>query len=231
MGIFNSILNIFFEEENRPVARPAQAPVAQAAQSIAPPEHTATTTVIDSATHSPAAEHALIDEKVYKEFTESLRRALENNNLPGFDFFEFRQLFIKFKTAGKSDNEAMETALASAETMRVDKNMIIAHYQHYEKVLHEQRTVFDQEFKAFYQDNIRKPVEEQQRIGGELLEKENAIRQFTADIEALKARKQKLGGDIVRAEQQTKQVEASFHKAFQDVTADLQAIVTRLKSG
>ena len=235
MGMFDKIVNVFVEEvpeQGRPSAPgmppPSRGAAVQSPSQMlrggAPPQQA------PARAASAPARTAAIDEKVYKEFSDSLNRALEAGNLPGFDFFEFHQLFKRFKASGKNEQDALQTALTSAETMRVDRNTLIANYQHYVNVLNEQKRAFEGELKTFFDENIKGPKEEQTQIDNAVKDKEVQIKQLQNDIAALQEKKKNMGVNAEKAEKQTLEVQAAFARAFQEVSNDLKSIVDKLKS-
>lgn len=180
---------------------------------------------------SAPASGAGIDEKVYREFCDSLGRAIEGANLPGFDFFEFHQLYKRFRDEGKSDGEAVQTALTSAETMRVNKNTLLANYKHYEKVLAKQKKLFEDELKTFYDENIKGAHEKQRQIDKDVAAKEQEIIKLQKEIESLKEQKENMGLNAEKAANQTEEVKAAFGKAFDEVSSELRVLVEKIAPG
>lgn len=239
MGIFNKIVDIFYEEA--PAARPGQvasrrAPAAQSAQQVAASQPAPQQPAAGQPTHQGAAHHykprahTPTDNEVYQKFSESLERAMEAANLPGFDLYEFHSLYKKFLNSGKPEDEAFNTALTSAETMRVDKNTLISNVQHYAGVLGEQKKSFEKDLANFIEQNIAGPKKESVKIDGEIEEKTRLIEQYQQDIEKLKQEKIDLGVDVERAEEQIENVNIAFQKAFDEATGDLSEIHEKLKS-
>ncbi|MES0489665.1 MAG: hypothetical protein ABUK01_06725 [Leptospirales bacterium] len=247
MGIFNKIVNVFYEEDH---ARPK--PSRQSAASTtasAPPANTGnigstantnpknqnTTLATPAASNTTSSHytprtHVPNDDEVYQKFCESLQRAIEAANLPGFDLYEFHSLYKKFLSNGKSEAEALSTALTSAETMRVDKNILISNFQHYNSVLNSQKQSFDQDLEDFQKQNISEP----KRVGGDIdrqmEEKNRLILQNQQDIENLEQQKVDLGVNVEKAEKQIQNVNAAFQKAFNEATSDFNELFEKLKT-
>ena len=221
MGLFETISNVFFEEET-PIQPTRTTPKVNTAQ-------TSRSSAMPGATQSPQASAAL-DENIYKKFCSSLEEALDQANLPGFDFFEFHQLYKRFLDDGKSEQDALKNALTSSETMRVDKNKLISNFHHYKKVLDEQKDLFQNDLKDFSANNIDKPKKEYTRIQNGILEKENLIIQYTQDILDLKNELAGLDVDVVKAQEQIEKVQLAFQKAYDTVIEDFNALNVKLKS-
>lgn len=155
---------------------------------------------------------------------------MEESNLPGFDFFEFLQLYNKFIYDGKIEEEALKTALTSAETMRVDKNSLIANFQHYKKALENQKKIFDKDLNNFLKQNINGPKDKSTKIDEEISEKQKLIKQYEQDIENLKKQKVDLGVNVDNAEEQVDNLKASFVKAYDKISKELNQLHDKLKS-
>lgn len=248
-------MNLIFEEGGSPVQPASEDPVSAGSDPAAslpedpgagdpPPSAAGASSVIrragnpasgvtaTSGTPSSAATPASPEhnEKVYKEFIESLNRALEAENLPGFDFFEFQELYRRFLGEGRGEGEALQTALLSAETMRVTKNTLIANYRHYEKIMLTQKAQFEKELERFYEENIKDPHRRQSEIDQKIAENEKKIQELQAEIETLKQKKIDMGINAERAQEQTVEVRAAFEKAHVEISTSLKALVDKLKS-
>lgn len=220
MSLFDKLVDVFFEPVPPTAAanRPTNAG-APGAQNISTPTMRPTSTVTGAAN---------IDQRVYQEFSDSLRRAMETENLPGFDFFEFHQLYLRFLSEGKNDGDALQAALISAETMRIDRNTLIANSRHYQQVLEKEKNSFDTELKKFFEENIKGPKLEQDRIDSDIKAKEAQIKSLQAEIEQLIVDKKNMGINAAKATDQLDQVQASFQKAYEESARDLKAVVDKL---
>lgn len=251
MGIFNKIMDVLYEEDGSKSGGPTGTPAAPASpgrpqrpsdllkqargeQSAPPPAAPTPAKPAPAGTTPTPASPATpgqptVNEDVYREFCDSIGRALEAANLPGFDFFEFHQLYKRFIKEGKSEDEAIQTALTSAETMRVSRNVLLANYKHYEKVLSQQEDLFQKELDAFYAENIKGAHEKQSRIDESIAAKEQEIEKLKGEIEALKEQKVSMGLNADKAVTQTEEVKASFARAFAEISDELRALVGKIQ--
>lgn len=231
MGLFDTISNVFFEEEQPPVVS-----ANKGARNPSPGPTVGQGNIPVSSPGAPSSKPVThyssnpgIDQKIAQKFNSSLLEALEKENLPGFDFYEFHQLYNRFLKDGKSELEAINTAISSAETMRVDKNTLISNFHHYKKILDEQKIIFEKDLKEFFDSNIKSPKQSFVDIDKSIKEKENQIKQFTRDIENLKKDQVNLGIDVEKAEQQIEKVGAAFEHAYQIVHNDILTLNEKLK--
>ncbi|MEM7180677.1 MAG: hypothetical protein AAF518_07180 [Spirochaetota bacterium] len=169
------------------------------------------------------------DEAVYEKFCASLQGAIEAANLPGFDFFEFYQLYKKFLQEGRSERQAVKEALHSSQTMRIDKQTLLTNYKHYEKTLQAEKKIFDNDLDNFYQENIKDPKGVSQQIDRDIQEKLLLIQQCQNDIQKLEQKKQNLGIDVNSAESQLRNVRIAFAKAYGTISNELYDLYEKLK--
>lgn len=227
MGLFNKIIDVFFEED--PSGKTSQK---GQIQQPAPAQQASSGTVSSSSasgTVTSPTPSSDTNSNVYQNFIQILQRSVESNNLPGFDFFEFNQLYKRFLSEGKSDSEAIKTALTSAETMRVDKNTLIANYQHYTKCLVDQKNIFQNDLDNFLKNNINEPKKESVSIDTEISEKLALIKQCEQDIETLKQKKNDIGINVDKAGKQVEGVKAAFEKAYTQISSELNSLHDKLK--
>lgn len=90
-----------------------------------------------------------IIEKAYKQFAQLLQNAMAAHNLPGFDLYEFHQIFIRAASRGESVEDSFYRALSASETMKISVRSLIENYDHYIKVLDQEKDKFNNDIKAF----------------------------------------------------------------------------------
>lgn len=228
MSLFNKILDVFFEESP---SGPGQ--LQQPGGSAAGGAGAAQTNRGSIAPASPPPAYTgrpAVDSAIYNNFVEVLARAIEAENLPGFDFFEFHRIYKKFIEEGKSEQESLKTALTSAETMRVERNTLLANYQHYRKILESQQKVFEQDLKNYLDKNIDGPKKRVLEIDEDIKKKTGLIRQYEADIESLKNQKSGIGVDVEKSTLQLENVRTAFAKAYESIMNDFNTVFDKLKS-
>ncbi len=219
MGLFDKVMDLMFEDDES--AGPSKG---QSASSRSPSQAQKT----PSPTQSPPKAKKT-DEKVYKQFVQSLQDVMTANNLPGFDLYEFHRIFTLAVRSGRTVKKAMKQALSSSDTMRVDKESLIKNYDHYSKILDEQKQKFEEDMQHFYDEKIKTPKADHESIDRELDEKIAQQTKLEAEIEELMNKKKALGLDTKSAEEQVDEVKDAFNKAYIEVTSELSGIVDVLK--
>lgn len=106
----------------------------------------------------------------------SLAKALEKNNLPGFDYIEFKQALHSLQEMDMDEATAFKSAFATASTMGLTKDKLLKTTNHYKNVLVKEKQQFDQA--------LQKQME--QRVNNKLTEVEKLKKQITVYQEKIK---------------------------------------------
>lgn len=84
---------------------------------------------------------------------EFLVSAIEKNNLPGFDYFEFKRAIVSLLQMKLDEPTAHKSAFATAATVGVTKEKLIETAAYYKNVVEKEREQFD---KALENQNVTK---------------------------------------------------------------------------
>ena len=119
-----------------------------------------------------------------------LIHALEKNNLPGFDYIEFKQSLAALAAMVQLDEGTrFKSAFATATAMGLDKNKLLASADHYKRILNNEK----EQFNAALQKQI------DQRVLTKKLEVEKMrkqIEEFQTKIKELESRIQQTQSTI-----------------------------------
>lgn len=131
-----------------------------------------------------------------------LTKALEKNNLPGFDYIEFKQALGNLQAMDIMDELAYKSAFATASTVGVTKDKLLKTAEHYKQILAKEKAQFD--------EALRKQME--QRVQTKQLEVEKLkkqIEEYKAKIIELEDRISKAQVTIDSADEH---IQAARHK-------------------
>ena len=73
-----------------------------------------------------------------------LTQAIENNNLPGFDYFEFKRAVAQLQTMSLDVPTAYKSAFATASTLGLTKEKLIETAAYYRNIVEKEQTQFSQ---------------------------------------------------------------------------------------
>ncbi len=110
-------------------------------------------------------DHHGLDEKSVKFLT----TALEKNNLPGFDYIEFKQSLSTMAGMDIPEDVAFKSAFATASTVGLTKTKLLKTATHYKKVLDTEKKQFDKALEN----------QVQQRVGSKITEVNKLKKQIT----------------------------------------------------
>lgn len=152
---------------------------------------------------------------------ESLVTALERENLPGFDYLEFKQALARLGSLGMEEAMVFKSAFATASTIGVTKEKLLKTASHYKNVLAKEKKSFDsamnKQVKAKV-DGKRKEVE--------LLKKKLA--QYEAKITELEQLKERATETIDTADATIENAQAGIDKVKTRFEATLKALINQI---
>lgn len=115
-----------------------------------------------------------------------LTGALAKNNLPGFDYLEFKQSVSSLEKMDMPQEVAYKSAFATAATVGLTKEKLLQTAAHY-------KTILDQEKRQF-EEALKKQLH--QRV----LSKQEEVEKLREQVEAYKAKIQQLETQITDAQ-------------------------------
>lgn len=130
--------------------------------------------------------------------------ALSKNNLPGFDYLEFKQALGTLEAMNMDENTAIQSAYATASTMGLTKAKLLETANYYKKIL------------ASEQGKFAQALQQQTKI--QIAGKQKEITNTQTVIEQKKAQIDRLHLEIAKHEEYIgkaqEQIEGSKHKIF-----------------
>jgi chromosome segregation ATPase len=134
---------------------------------------------------------------------ESLTNALEKNNLPGFDYLEFKLSLGKLAVMNLPEEMAYKSAFATASTVGLTKEKLLTTGQHYRKVLFDEK----EQFNIALQGQLQKRVNNKQE-----------------EVAKLKAQIQAWQEQIVNLQNQIAKSQATIDDAGNQIEAEMKKI-------
>lgn len=162
------------------------------------------------------------------KFVDILLKAIEKNNLEGFDYLEFKQALQNLKEMQMDDATKYKSALAMAKTMGASSESIVKSGNHYLSILKKE----DEKFKVALAQQ-RKRLSEDKSAGytnlqNSIKQKQAQIEQLTKEIVAaeqeLKVKEKQLQNSAQKIEVTTVQFAKAYEAVADQIVADLQMI-------
>ena len=134
---------------------------------------------------------------------EFLTNAIEKNNLPGFDYFEFKRAVATLLQMNMDEAVAYKSAFATAATMGLTKEKLVETAGYYRNLLDKEKEQFDQALEnqnttkiAARQQEVKRLRDQIERHKADMLRLQDEMASYLAQIEqseaALNAESEKL---------------------------------------
>lgn len=148
------------------------------------------------------------------KFIDILMKAIEENNLEGFDYLEFKSSLQSLSKMNMDDATRYQSALAMAKTLGASPDKILQSANHYLSILKTESDKFQQAVEAqktkLNQDQVSGVKSLEQAIQSE----EQQIQQLTREIEADKQKLNKMQADIQQGAAKISDTSNRFTQAY-----------------
>ena len=182
---------------------------------------------------TPQTRVSALPGKVNSKFTEVLFRAMEANNLNGFDYLEYKNSLKSLEKMPMDEQTRFKSAFAMAQTMGATPDHLIKTANHYIRVLLEEQEKFGQALANQRAQQIGNKEEQIKQL-------ESIIKEKTQQIERLKAEIQQHGKDMesmkadissasVKVESTKNDFQASFNNLVNQINKDIESMKNYLK--
>jgi len=158
---------------------------------------------------------------------ETLFKAMSENNVQGFDYFEYKQS-LKTLLGMLDESTAFKSAYATAATMGLTKQKLIDSANFYIKVLDKEKEKFTQAVDAQVAANIKGKESEIEQAKNQINEKSEMIRKLTDEISALQQKMNEIQSHIIQATQKIQATSANFEASYQKIASDIKADVAKI---
>jgi hypothetical protein len=170
---------------------------------------------------------------VEPKFTEILVRALEENNLQGLDYFEFKQSLQATQSLAIDEPTRFRSAYAMGQTMGLTLPKLLETADYYMKVLEREDQKFMDALKQQGEGKNRTMIDEVAAMEKAIADKTVLIEQMHQEIAALQQQtstmKQSIGETAQRIEATKNSFDATYQHIRNQIIMDKQKIEQYLK--
>lgn len=160
-----------------------------------------------------------IDEKSFV----FLIKALERNNLPGFDYIEFKQAMQALQALQIDTTTAIRSAFATASTVGLTRDKLLETAEHYQKILMQEKAQFDQALEKQVMERIETRRTETRKLQEKIAQYKEQIRKLEAEINAHQQKIDDTDKDIREAETRIESSHQRFDSTFQEILKQIKA--------
>lgn len=215
--MLKNLRSIFIVEEDVPAKSKAASPAPKTPakeQASTPPSSTPVT---------------LRDGKITQKFTDILLSAMDNADLEGFDYLEYKKSLQSLQKMNMEERTAYQSAFAMAQTMGATPQHLVGTAQHYLKALQEEEQKFEKALVNQQENRIGAKRQEQQSLANTIKEKEAQIKKLQAEIQEHQQKLGKLDGEIKQADLSIANTKNDFFASYQHLVKQIQADITKMQ--
>ena len=147
-------------------------------------------------------------------FIELLEKVIEQNNLPGQDYFEFKQSVENMKQIAADEKTKFQMAYAVLSVQGCKKDILISSLDKYVSIIQQEKTNFDAEMKAAYTEKVQSKLAEAEKAKKEL--------------EALSKKLNELNSSIQTASQEAQAEEMKIRATEANIKASADIIIAEM---
>lgn len=159
----------------------------------------------------------------------SLVSALEQNNLKGFDYIEFKQSTVAMDAMNLDKETSIRSAFATASTMGLTKAKLVDSAKHYIKVLNNEKDQFDLALRGQVKKKIESKKDEVAKLKGLIKQYEDQIKQLQKEINKSTKIIENADEDMVAAKERIADTQTKFETAYKTMVDEIKSDVDLFK--
>ena len=159
---------------------------------------------------------------------ESLTNALEKNNLPGFDYIEFKQALGTLAQMNMDESTAFRSAFATASTMGLTKEKLLKTADHYKGILNSEKKQFDATLQKQMQQRVQSKREEVAKLQKQVEEYQTKIAEMQKKIAEYQDVIEHADEDIKLTTEKIEEVQKHFEFTYQSIVNEIEKDVQNI---
>ena len=161
---------------------------------------------------------------------ESLTLALDRNNLPGFDYLEFKDFLRSLANVPMDDATRFKSAFATAQTMGATKDKILSTARVYMDVLSKEEIKFQEALTGQRDKNLTAKQHDIKKHEQSIQDKNAEIEKLKVQIEEHRKQIGVLEQDINSASDKLAQTASDFEATYKTLLGQIQEDVKNIES-
>jgi hypothetical protein len=174
-------------------------------EKVTPATKVASTTPTPQNQVNPMTIQGVADNK----FIELLEGIIEQNNLPGQDYFEFKQAIENMKSLPMDEKTKFQTVYSVLSLQGCNKEILLSSTDKYIAIIQQEKTNFDVEMKKAYAEKVQSKLNEAEKAKKE-------VESLTTKLSELNNQAILASQEAQKAEMEIRATEANF-KASADI--------------
>ena len=157
-----------------------------------------------------------------------LVQAIEKNNLPGFDYFEFRRAVLSLRQMDLEDEKAFKSAFATASTLGITKDKLLETASYYRHVVEKEKEKFDQALENQNATKVKAREEEMSRLNDQIERHKAEISRLQDEVAEYLEQISTAEKNIELETQKISKAHESFEKTHKSVLLEIDADIENL---
>lgn len=166
-----------------------------------------------------------------ERFANVLMKALEEKNLEGFDYLEFKQSVAKLLDIGMDHDTALKAAFATGSTAGLTLEKLVKTARYYTEVLQDEKSKFMNSMEKHLMSNVEGKAKQTGELKKKIANWEAKIEQLQAEVVKAKAQIESADELISTAKEKASMNQKGFDEALEIITSTIRqdvADITRV---
>jgi len=159
-----------------------------------------------------------------------LVKAIENHNLDGFDYLEFKQSLTGLTAIHADEVTRFQSAYVTASTLGLTKAKLLDTAGYYKKVIEKEKLNFDKAAKAQIERGVGEKKQKLEKYKAAVQQKQEQIKKLQGEVEAYQKEIGKLSEELSGAETKIANAQTSFHNACQIVLQHIDEDINKINT-
>jgi predicted nucleic acid-binding Zn-ribbon protein len=152
---------------------------------------------------------------------DSLLKAIEKNNIPGFDFVEFKQSLSALSKMQMEESMAFKSAFATASTVGLTKQKLLESGEFYKSVLRKEKELFDAALINQIKIKVEGKQNEVKKLQEDIEKHKQQIMSLEKQIEDARDVIQSADAVIKTEKEKIDTTKNNFEKAFDQLSSQI----------
>jgi len=161
---------------------------------------------------------------------DSLIKALEKNNLEGFDYIEFKQSLGRLSAMDIDEATAYKSAYITASTVGLTKEKLLKTAGHYKKVLLQEKQQFDQALQKQMEQRVESKRAEIEKMKKQVVEYQAKIKQLEEKIAGAQSTIDHADEHIQAAREKIEATREAFEVTLKSVLSEIDQDIENINS-
>lgn len=167
--------------------------------------------------------------QITDRFTKMLLKAMDEGDLPGFDYLEFKRALQNLRKMNMDEATRFTSAFTVAQSMGVTPESLFESANHYLQVLAKEEQQFQTALAQNRRSQVGDKLDQQKQLGAQITEKEKQIKSLEADIKKLDAQRERLRKSTEQATAKLQRTEADFQATLNRLKGQIEGDLGKMK--